>query len=306
VSSLPTGLRQRLARFRDALRRGIVAALRALGLGHFIVLEYPPTARDASERRTEGPLHDLIAAGEGRYRSTLRSFGGYADDLVRIPRIASDERSPAWLNEFIPGLDAVAIYGFLRSRNSELYLEIGSGMSTKFARAAIDDGRLPTEIVSIDPHPRAEIDALCDEVLRTPLELAPPRVFDRLTERDVLFFDGSHRAFTGSDVTVFFLDLLPRLAPGVLVGVHDVYLPNDYPDQLGWRHYSEQYLLAAALLGGSQWLRPVLAADYVFNRPELAGELDSLWHRKELEGVSTHGGGFWFEIAARAAYKVSE
>jgi Methyltransferase domain len=291
-------LRRGLARVRDALRRGIVRALRALGLGHFITLEYPPTAREASEQRTEGPLHDLIAAGEARYRETLNTLGSYADDLARIPRVAPDERSPAWLNEFIPGLDAAAIYGFLRSRNSGLYLEIGSGMSTKFARAAIDDGRQPTKIVSIDPHPRAEIDGLCDEVLRTPLELAPASVFDRLGEGDVLFFDGSHRAFTGSDATVFFLDLLPRLVPGVLVGVHDVYLPNDYPDQFEWRHYSEQYLLAAALLGGSGWLRPVLPADYVFNHPELAGELDSLWRRKELEGVSTHGGAFWFEIAA--------
>lgn len=49
--------------------------------------------------------------------------------------------------------------------------------------------------------------------------------------RDVVFLDGSHRVFMNNDASVFFLDGLPRLPPGVLVGVHDIFLPEDYgPD----------------------------------------------------------------------------
>lgn len=116
----------------------------------------------------------------------------------------------------------------------------------------------------------------------------------------MLFLDGSHRVFTGSDATVFFLDILPALAPGVLVGVHDVYLPRDYPAEIAGRHYSEQYLLAALLLGDPQWVRPLLAADFVSRRPALAAVLDPLWRRPELQGVETHGVAFWFEVQDRA------
>ena len=121
-----------------------------------------------------------------------------------------------------------AIYSFLRSRRPATYLEIGSGNSTKFAARARQDGRLDTKIVSIDPSPRAEVDALCDEVIRSPFELADLSVLDRLVPGDIVFFDGSHRVFMNSDVAAFFLDAVPRLPAGVLIGVHDIYLPDDY------------------------------------------------------------------------------
>src|SRR5262245_52540208 len=108
-------------------------------------------------------------------------------------------------------------------------LSIGSGHSTKFARRAVVDYGLPTQITSIDPHPRAEIDALCHRTIRKPLEETDLNVFDELEPGDVVFFDGSHQYFMNSDVTVFFLDVPPRLKPGTLVQVHDNTLPYDYP-----------------------------------------------------------------------------
>jgi hypothetical protein len=298
VLSASGGLRRAPRAVREWMRRVIAGLARLLGIGHVIVLDYPPTARTEPARRTGGRLYELISSNEDVYRASLSTVASYAADLARIPQVADDERTPAWRNEFLPGLDGAAIYGFLRSRRPSLYLEVGSGNSTRFARAAISDGQLPTRIVSIDPHPRAEVDALCDEVVRSPLETASEAVVERLGEGDVLFFDGSHRVFTGSDVAVFFIDLLPRIKPGVLVGVHDVYLPDDYPADVWSRFYSEQYLLAALLLGGSARLRPVLAADYVSRRPHLASELDAVWQRRELRGIETHGVAFWLETAA--------
>jgi predicted O-methyltransferase YrrM len=200
----------------------------------------------------------------------------------------------------MPGLDSASIYSFLRSRQPRTYLEVGSGVSTRFARRAIEDGKLETKIVSIDPSPRADIDALCDEVIRQPLELVDPAQLPALGSNDVVFLDGSHRVFTGSDATVFFCEVLPTLAPGVLVGVHDIFLPDDYPDEpFGERHYSEQYLLAALLLGLPQWIELRLAAYYVSSRPQLANELSKLWARPELADIPTQGGGFWFELGER-------
>lgn len=274
----------------------MVRAARTARLGNYVVLDYPATSLASSASRGTGRLNDLIAAGEPEYRRTLDMIASFEEDLARIPRRVEGGRSPSWVNDFLPGLDSASIYGFLRSRGSQTYLEVGSGTSTRFARRAIDDGALPTRIVSIDPSPRAEVDELCDEVVRQPLELADTAMFSRLRGGDVLFVDGSHRVFTGSDATVFVLDLLPSLAPGVLVGVHDIYLPDDYPDQVRDRHYSEQYLLGALLLGEPAWIHVVLAANYVSNRPGLAAALESMWSRPELAGVETHGVGFWFEI----------
>jgi hypothetical protein len=85
-----------------------------------------------------------------------------------------------------------------------------------------------------------------DEVL----ELAVPG--------SILFFDGSHRSFPGSDVSVFFMKVLPALQPGVVIHIHDIYLPADYPKTVAPRYWSEQYLLAAWLLGGSNGLEVLL------------------------------------------------
>jgi hypothetical protein len=106
-------------------------------------------------------------------------------------------------------LDAVALYGFIATRKPRRYVEIGSGTSTKFARRAVTDHSPRTEIISIDPDPRSEIDALCDDVMRMPLEDVPADFFAGLCADDILFFDGSHRAFQNSDVTVFFCGRLP-------------------------------------------------------------------------------------------------
>ena len=119
-----------------------------------------------------------------------------------------------------------------------------------FARKTIDAFGLDTQIISIDPQPRAEFDALCTEVVCVPFEDLPPSFIDAIGSDDLLFVDNSHRAFPNSDVTAFFLEVLPRLPAGTLYVLHDIFLPSDCPERWLHRHYSEQYLLAAYLLGG--------------------------------------------------------
>ena len=283
-------------RAKQTINRTAARVARSTRLGTYIVIDYEPSSASVPRRRTSGPLHDIIAGAEDSYREALEMIATYEEDLAVIPIHSDDPTAPIWVNGFLAGLDGASIYSYLRSRDPALYLEVGSGTSTRFARRAISDGSLKTQIVSIDPSPRAEIDAICDETVRAPLELADPSVFGRLGPGDVVFFDGSHRVFTESDATVFFSDLLPTFPAGVLVGVHDTYLPDDYPSDIWDRYYSEQYLLGALLLGRPDWLRITLAADYVSKRPELAAGLDPLWGR--LPGILTHGCAFWLETVA--------
>lgn len=296
-------IRDRMGR-ADEMRRqakrlahdAFVAGAQRAGAGFYIRVDYPPAAENAPRYGWGRPPHaglaELIRGGDERYAATLATFAGYGDDLARIAVHASGSDEPSWVNDFVPGLDGAALYGFLRDRKPANYVEIGSGNSTKFvARARRDEG-CETRLTSIDPYPRAEIDALCDEVIRRPLEAVDLGVFDRLAPGDVLFFDGSHRVFMNSDVVAFFLDVLPRVPPGVLVGVHDVYLPDDYPPEIAERWYSEQYMLAMHVLAGRSTVE--LPAHYVATHPQLSRGLDALWTRPGLAEVQRHGVAFWF------------
>ena len=202
---------------------------------------------------------------------------------------------PAWINGFLPGLDAAVLYGMLAFTPPRTYLEVGSGNSTRFARRAIRDHGLRTRIVSIDPHPRVEIDSIADQVIRAPLETVDLAPILALEPGDILFLDGSHRCFTNSDVTVAFLEVLPRLPRGVRVQIHDICLPYDYPPGMEDFYYSEQYVLAAYLLGGARGGTVLLPNAFVSEDAELSRILDPLWTRPGFEAVERRGSSFWME-----------
>jgi len=126
---------------------------------------------------------------------------------------------------------------------------------------------------------------LCDELIVSPLEDLAPEFFDQLQAGDILFVDNSHRALMNSDVTVVFLDILPRLRPGVVVQLHDIALPYDYPPEWIDRFYSEQYLLASALLSGATRFEVLLPNAYVSMHSDLNSILAPLWSRAELNGA---------------------
>ena len=170
---------------------------------------------------------------------------------------------PWWNNPWFSGLDAVALYSYLSEYKPALYIEIGSGNSTKFARQAIRDHQLSTRLVSIDPFPRAAIDRISDEVIRQPLEAIDLSIFDRLKSGDIIILDSSHRSFMNSDVTVFFLEVMPRLPSGILIHIHDIHLPFDYPPERALQWESDQYLVAAMLIGGMLNYEVVLPVPYV-------------------------------------------
>lgn len=273
--------------------------LRRLIKGHQLVfLDYPvtPEPRWGFGKPAHARLAQVLERGRDSYRQTLSSFLQFQEPLLKIPRTApADSPEPCWVNKWLPALDAAASYCFLGLTRPKRYVEVGSGYSTKFARRAIRDLSLGTKITSIDPHPRAEVDALCDTVLRRPLQdLGDTAAFDQLEPGDILFIDCSHVCLTNSDVAVAFLEIVPRLKPGVLVQVHDILLPYDYPPQWGERYYSEQYLLGFALLEGAAGFEVVLPNAYVSGDPELSQVLAPLWSHPAMAGVDGGGGlSFW-------------
>jgi hypothetical protein len=263
-----------------------------------IFLDYPfqPQPRYGYGKPPHQKLYAEFTALKPEMHKLLSEFRSFEEGLRRIPlRATRHTADPSWINQWFSGLDVFALYGFLASRKPTIYLEIGSGYSTKVARHAIQEEQLRTRILSVDPHPRAEINPLCDELFRRPLEAVDLSLFKRLKAGDVLFLDGSHRSFMNSDVTVFFMDILPNLPRGIYVHIHDIELPYDYrPERAHW-YYSEQYLLAVALLEGHATFRVLLPNAFISQEPDCLEIVSDLWNKPELQGVPQTGVSFWME-----------
>jgi predicted O-methyltransferase YrrM len=168
---------------------------------------------------------------------------------------------------WFPALDAAVAYTLVRARRPKRIVEVGSGHSTRvLSRAAAENA----EIVAIDPEPRADIGGLANvRILRAPLQQAPADAFSELARGDVLFIDSSHILMPGSDVDLLLNRLLPRLPSGVMVHLHDVFLPFDYPPEWGWRNYNEQQGVVPLLASGAY--RPLFSS--VWSERRLAARL---------------------------------
>jgi hypothetical protein len=152
--------------------------------------------------------------------------------------------------------DGLAFYSMIRHFKPSTIVEIGSGNSTMIgARACLknqEDGR-ESRLISVEPYPRKFLvegfPGLAGQV-KSKVEELDVAFFDQLGENDILFIDSSHVLRTGNDVTYLYLNILPRLREGVIVHVHDIFLPYEYPRQwvVGNRvFWTEQYLLQAFL-----------------------------------------------------------
>jgi hypothetical protein len=209
-------------------------------------------------------LLPLFRAAEPRFAEVLAMAGAWSDSLRGMQGPAPE---PRWDQDWFPGIDGAAAYAIVRGLRPRRIVEIGSGHSTRFMARAIRDRGEPALLTCIDPSPRAKLDGL--EVRHVPalLNTVPPSLFDELAARDVLFVDSSHIAMPGTDVDRLLGDVLPRLAPGVLVHFHDVFLPDAYPQLWRWRGYNEQLPLACLLQGGG--FAPIFASHYLrTRRPE--------------------------------------
>jgi Methyltransferase domain len=262
-------------------------------------LEYQPS-RDLRSRwgysRPPIPsLHAWFVSYADDYRAFISEMRTFGADLAGVAQTFDPALLPApgWMGIAMNPIDSLALYTFVRKHKPATYLEIGSGVTTCFAHLARQHGRLPTKIISIDPEPRAGVDAICDTIIRDGLETCDLAIFEALEPGDIVFLDGSHRVFMNSDVTVFFIDVLPMLKPGVIVHIHDISLPWDYhPYFTNW-YWSEQYMLAVYLMAGKQRIKPLFPAGFVTADPILANEFAKPLIDFSFP-VSWSGGSMWF------------
>jgi len=243
-------------------------------------------------------LYDIVHAGRNTYVEWLNKMLLHIENIAQIKDIKEEKDAvqPVWNNGFLPGLDIIAIYSILSTLKPRKYIEVGSGNSTKVAYKAKKEHNPSMEIISIDPMPRAEVDGISDKVIREVFEHTDMLFINELQKGDVLFIDNSHRILPNSDAMVFFMEVLPKLNKGVIVHVHDIYLPYDYPQFMCDRAYSEQYGLAFYLLANPQRYKTLFPCYYISVDKELSDMLKPFWEQSNLKNVEKHGCSYWFEI----------
>jgi hypothetical protein len=202
----------------------------------------------------------------------------------RFERIAQHAQgwAPPGGNRMYVGMDAIALFGMLRELAPRRVVELGSGVSTEIIRHAL--GR-PHDVY--DPYRNERTSLAVQPVSATEVPLDR---FRQLESGDVLFVDTSHTVKVGSDVNRIILDILPVLAPGVVVHLHDIFLPFEYSRDWAERglYWAEQYLLQAFLIGNRDWEVLLGCAAVQDAYPELVVRYVS-----EPHGPQNRPGAFW-------------
>ncbi len=149
--------------------------------------------------------------------------------------------------------DAKVYYSMIRHFKPKIIIEVGSGWSTKLAaQACLKNGN--TELVSIEPYPQEFLTKKFPgftRLIRQKIENVKTDYFQRLNKNDILFIDSTHTVKVGSDVNYLFFEILPKLKKGVIIHVHDFFLPEDYPKRWvlnDFKFWNEQYLVQAFLM----------------------------------------------------------
>jgi predicted O-methyltransferase YrrM len=187
-------------------------------------------------------------------------------------------------NGWYDAADALVYQAFVRRLKPHRVIEVGAGFSTAMLLDAAEHFVPRLEATCVEPHPDRLLKLLRPEdkvdVIAAPVQDVPVKTFTALEPGDILFIDSTHVAKAGSDVVWLFLRVLPRLAKGVVVHVHDVFWPFEYPAQ--WlregRSWNEDYLLHAFLCHNNAWRIELFSSWLWRQHPELVPpELRALW-----------------------------
>ena len=304
-------VRSRLSRFGGAFRErrvhesaAAVAAYRAVRRGAARV------GLDVVAKTFYSPIPDLRRLPDGAFER-VSELPGIAWDLDAQLEFVRARVAPAMAAFAAPdgydpdsaynAADAAVLYGMVRALRPGRIVELGSGQSTLvMARAARENAADGDACVleSFDPYPGVARPPLpgVARLERVPAQDVPLSVFESLHAGDVLFVDTTHTVKLASDVNFVVLEVLPRLADGVVVHLHDIFLPYEYPrtwlEDFGL-YWTEQYLVQAflALNGGYEVLAAVHALQR--QRPEA---MRALLPAVVGERV---GGAFWLRRTGR-------
>lgn len=245
---------------------------RALGVFPIVDHYYEPLFNPrhlTNDLAAERPLPGLCL-NEAQQVNLLRNLG-FADELVeaRISQLPSRVEDFYIHNGGFESPDAEFLYQIIRYSRPKKFYEIGSGNSTKIARKALlrnsQHYGIQADHVCIEPYEMPWLEKFGVRVIRERVERCSVSLFQQLEAGDILFIDSSHMIRPQGDVLFEYLQVLPKLRAGVIVHIHDVFTPRDYPKFMicdDNRFWNEQYLMEA-LLTDSRKFEVMAALNYL-------------------------------------------
>jgi predicted O-methyltransferase YrrM len=216
----------------------------------------------------------------------------YMNDYDLYPLEAKGEQDFYIQNTIFSWLDSRLLYSAVRHYQPKRIIEIGSGMSSLLV-ADVNRQFFNEEIefICIEPYPKEFLVKGVkgiSNLIQEKVEDVSLSIFEQLNSGDILFIDSSHVSKTGSDVNHIYFEIVPRLANGVIIHIHDIFLPADYPKK--WaieqgRSWNEQYLVRALLMY-TKAFEVLFGCSYaLYNYPAQVREL--------LQGQLYGGGSLW-------------
>lgn len=254
---------------------------------------YQPIPNTAELAQRYPPKSDLIGVrwnADGQL-ALLEQLRAYAPETERFPFHADPAKGDHFYlnNGLFMGIDPLIYHCLIRHFQPKQIIEIGAGFSTLLAAQATQG-----TITAVEPYPRPFIQqgAYGIRHISERVEDLPIAFFEQLQADDLLFIDSSHVVRTGGDVNYLILNVLPRLKAGVLVHLHDIFLPYEYPT--AWileKHWfwTEQYLLHAFLIHNPRV--EIVLANHFLERDH-ADRLRSIFPK----APTWTGGSFWLRI----------
>ena len=214
---------------------------------------YPiPDTRELESRNFQpSDLPGIDLRTEFQLELITHTFTRFSSEYNAFPIKSSDPTVFFLDNDAFAGIDPHIYHCMIRNAKPRIIIEVGSGYSTLLGAHAAHLNA-STHYICIDPWPRQLIARGVPniEFIQRKVENLDLDIFRQLQRNDILFIDSSHVLRTAGDVHFMFLEVLPRLAPGVIIHIHDIFLPFEYPKD--WlvnqqRFWTEQYLLQAYL-----------------------------------------------------------
>jgi hypothetical protein len=271
--------------------------------GHFYSPIVDPAEVEQEPRRSQiWPLAPRATPGvdwrEDAQIALCREVFALQERLRFLEDASPDPTEYFALNDQYTPLDAWVLEGMLRWLRPGRVIEVGSGFSSLVtARVNREEFEGAMRFTCIEPYPRQFlIDGVpgVSNLIVSKIQDVPLEVFDSLEDGDILFLDTSHVAKTGSDTTWLFHEVIPRLAPGVIVHVHDIFLPFEYPvewvrEGRSWNenHFVHSFLLynrAFEIMFGSMYMahlhRPIVAEAFPGWPDAASGGGGALWLRR--------------------------
>jgi hypothetical protein len=199
---------------------------------------------------------------------------------------------------------ASALHSIIRNFKPANIFEIGSGNSSNVIGDALEinskESGKASNYVVIDPYPGDTVRNKVKEItqlIENRVELVDLKEFEVLKENDILFIDSSHMVKIGSDVNFLYMEILPRLNPGVIVHIHDINLPYEYPKTYATNpafrmFWTESYLLQAFLTFNSEF-EILLGMNYI--QTDHMDTFCKAFPHFDLEKNWANSGSFWIQ-----------